>query len=73
MGLLEDLEAATGPLPCGMCDVIRATTDEDTRRALTAAAAGTIGYRRLNRILAANGQPVSDRQIRRHRQEGHQP
>lgn len=77
MSLLDDLQAAEakarGELPCKLCDYIRAVDDDDTREALRAAGAGSIGYRALLKILVAHEAGVSERQVRRHRSEGHTP
>lgn len=80
MSLLDDLtraehETKTGGrwMSCSLCDLIRATEDEDTREALKAAAAGKIGIRKLYGVLHANGTGVGQKTIVRHRREEHAP
>lgn len=83
MTLREDIESeerARNVLACALCDVIDTLTSEAEREALVRAAAGTIGYRVLLKVLAKNGlvnlstgAPLGETVIRRHRTEGHTP
>jgi len=80
MSLLEDLREAEGALTragltdtCLLCEYIRATEDEETREALTACAAGTIGRDKLAAILKRQATGIGKRTIIRHREEGHTP
>lgn len=74
MSILDDIQAAENPVdPCKLCAYIRAVDDDATREALIRAGAGSIGYRKLLRIMEKHEAGVSERQIRRHRSEGHKP
>lgn len=77
MSLLDDLmqgRAETArALPCPLCEYIRAQEDEDTRRALEGAAAGTIGLKKLAAILRQHDTGIGRRTLERHRREEHKP
>ena len=77
MSLLDDLRRAQretdGEAPCGLCEYIRAILDEETRVAMSAAAGGSIGIRKLEGILQAHETGIGRRTIVRHRNERHEP
>lgn len=57
---------------CGACDVLSAMS-ETARAGVERALGGTIGAAKLASVLTANGYPVAERQIRKHRREAHTP
>lgn len=75
MGLLDDLNeashAAARSRTCALCEYIEGVEDPATKAALTGAAAGTIGERRLVEILRRYGGRVGRQTIHKHRAEGH--
>ena len=71
---LEDaLRRSTKIRTCSLCDFIRSVEDETTRRALTSAAAGTLGRDSLVNLLRKHGTGLGNRTVERHRNEGHTP
>lgn len=72
--LLLDLKAArqvsTG---CVLCGYIESLPPGELREALTSAAAGSMGGRTLEEVLAKNGIPGRRDTINKHRREGHNP
>lgn len=75
MSLLDDLRQAEaeskGDLPCPLCEYIEGTADDTTRSALRAAAAGTMGLRKLEAIMQKYETGIGRRTIARHRTERH--
>lgn len=57
---------------CGMCEAL-GTMSETARAGVERALSGTIGAAKLSSVLTANGYPVAERQIRKHRREAHTP
>ena len=57
---------------CGMCDALGGMS-EAARDGVNRALSGTIGAAKLSSVLTANGYPVAERQIRKHRREAHTP
>lgn len=74
--LLADLvaaeRAAQGSTPCTLCEYINTQTGV-TRDALIAAAAGSIGERKLVSVLKKHETGIGRRTISRHREEEHKP
>lgn len=73
-GMLEQLHIAENAnihaRPCQVCDAL-AKMSEEARIAVRAALAGTIGERKLSKILTGSGYIVGRRAIILHRREGH--
>jgi hypothetical protein len=72
MTLLDDLRGATEGPQCPLCVLIRDTEDEETREELSAAAAGTMGTRKLAEILRQHHTGIGRRTVIRHRNERHE-
>lgn len=71
--LMADIELAESEDPCPLCEFIGAIETDSVREAFSAAAGGTIGYRKLEHILRNQGSPIGRRTIFRHRNEAHTP
>ena len=70
--LLKATDAAQGKLECSLCDYANTLEEGSALRAvITAAAAGTIGERKLEVVFRKHEIPVGRRAIIRHRKEGH--
>ncbi len=76
MTLLDDIKAGeavtAGERECPLCTYIEGVVDHATADALTRAAAGTMGIKRLAAVLAKHETGIGRRTITRHRDEGHQ-
>lgn len=77
MSLLDELLTAevtsAKKAGCPLCMYINGIDDEETKVALTRAAAGTIGLNVLTRILSNSNTGIGNRTIKRHREEEHTP